>query len=415
VALILTLAAPFDTPLLWLTALAAGAWGLRRKPEVATGDHESPEEPPWTAAGGLAGRLARIVALVAMAIALLRAGSTTLIGPLDSVDVKSIYGLRARALSRAEHPFWTWATDPAVWRWHPDYPPGLSLGYLTVATANGRFQEADLGALPFVTALAFLLALPAALARSGARGVARWLFVAALAASPGLWDMREAGHGEAPLALAWLLATSALLRVLRRRSDHQALPVPELRRAALIAGSMALVKGEGLVLALAFTLVGLALLVKHGALRNGRLTLLGIAAAGLGPGATWQLVKALAAYPSSWPILGSPEVYLEAAARLPQIAYVLGQVALRGYSGPFVLLVALRLAASRWVGLRRGELILSLMLGAYLAIYVNVYWLTPYHVVWHMFTSVERILAPLLVPAVFVLASPTAPRTRPDT
>jgi len=376
------------TEVLWVSAIGLGLWGLRRGRAVRVAPVVT-----WN----LPARIARGVALAAITLAIVRAGATTLIAPLDSVDVRSVYGLRARAIFRANEPVWRWMSDPAVWRWHADYPPGLSLAYLSVATAVGSYDELDLGAVPFATALAFLLAAPAALARSGARGPTLWLFVTVLVASPGLWDAREAGHGEAPLALAWLLAIGHLLAGLRRDEPEA------LRRAVVLAASAALLKGEGAVLGLAFGLIAWRAHRRRG--EPG----LGLFVAAVAPAAIWATVVAFAGWPRSWNLLVEPAIVVSAAAaRLPAIVVILGQILTLGYSGPWLMLVAIRVVMARRVPLRPGERELAMLLGAILALYVHVWVLSPYDVVWHVMTSGERIVAPLLVPAAFLLASPSA-------
>ncbi|MDQ2870438.1 MAG: hypothetical protein M3S32_06830 [Acidobacteriota bacterium] len=313
--------------------------------------------------------------------------------PLDTVDFRTIYGLRARQLFLSAGGL-SDLFDRYRTPWHGFYPPGLALLYDAAAIAFGRFDERLLAIVPALAAAIVLAgvfelfvaldvpALPAAL----------WAAVAAI--SPGLWASTEAGHAEVPLAAALVVAVSALLR-----GDGPEARA-ELRVAAALAG---LFKNEGLILA--FLLLGADLFLHR---RDFRSRLRGHLAA-LAPGTAWMAAAALAGFPrDTGPLLLPLASWGPALTRIPGMLEVFGSVALRSVSGPFLLCLplALGLAALRRTDalLGRAAAVSAVLLLQIVAV-LYVYLVTPYHVIWLMWVSIERILAPLAVAEILVLAS----------
>lgn len=315
-------------------------------------------------------------------------------GPLDTIDFRTIYGLRARHLFLSGDGIAA-LFDRYRTPWHGFYPPGLPLLYDAAAMAFGRFDETLLAIVPALAALIVLTGVFELLSALEVPPLPATLWAAVAALSPGLWASTEAGHAEVPLAAALLVTVSALLR-----GDDRSRPT-ELRLAAALCGVL---KNEGLILAVLLLGMDLLLHRRTAAPRRWRGHL-----GALAPGAVWMAAAALAGFPKdTGPVFLPPPSWGPALARLPGMLELLGQVAWRSVSGPFLLclpavivVAALHRSDARWT---RAAAVTAVLLAQLLAI-LYAYLVTPYHVIWLMWVSVERVLAPLALAEVLVLAS----------
>ena len=315
-------------------------------------------------------------------------------GPLDTIDFRTIYGLRARYLFLSGDGLMA-LFDRYRTPWHGFYPPGLSLLYTAAAVAFGRFDERLLAIVPALAAGIVLIGAFELFVAIEVPLLPASLWAAVVAISPGLWASTEAGHAEVPLAAALVVGVSALLQGANRENDA------ELRLAAALCG---LFKNEGLILALLLLCADLILNHRAGFERRIRGHL-----AALAPGAVWTGAAALAGFPrDTGPLLLPPSSWGPALARLPGMLEVLGNVALHSVSGPFLLclpvVIALAVSGRGDARLKRGAAVTGVLL-VQLAAILYVYLVTPYHVIWLMWVSVERILAPLALAEILVLAS----------
>ncbi|MEP6802047.1 MAG: hypothetical protein ABJC07_08925 [Acidobacteriota bacterium] len=314
--------------------------------------------------------------------------------PLDTIDFRTMYGLRARYLFLSGDGLIS-LFDRYRTPWHGFYPPGLPLLYTSAAVAFGRFDERLLAIVPALAAVLLLVAVFDLLVALDVSLLPASLWAAVVAISPGLWASTEAGHAEVPLAAALVVAVSSLLQPARRENDAA------LRLAAALCG---LFKNEGFILAV--LLLGADLMRNHRAGIAGRIR--GHLAA-LAPGALWTAAAALAGFPKdTGPVLLPPSSWGPALSRLPGMLEVLGSVAVHSVSGPFLLClpIAVALAVTRRGDalLQRGAAVAAVLLLQLVAIFY-AYLVTPYHVIWLMWVSIERILAPLALAEILVLAS----------
>ncbi len=315
-------------------------------------------------------------------------------GPLDTIDFRTIYGLKARYLFLSGDGLMA-LFDRYRAPWHGFYPPGLSLLYTSAAVAFGRFDERLLAIVPALAAFIVLIGVFELFVALDLPLLPASLWAAVVAVSPGLWASTEAGHAEVPLAAALVVGVSSLLQRANRENDAA------LRLAAALCG---LFKNEGFILAV--LLLGADLMRNHraGIARRVRGHL-----AALAPGALWTAAAALAGFPrDTGPVLLPPSSWGPALARLPGMLEVMGSVSVDSVSGPFLLclpvVVALAVTRRGDALLQRGAAVTAVLLLQLVAIFY-AYLVTPYHVIWLMWVSIERILAPLALAEILVLAS----------
>lgn len=356
----------WSLPLLLTPGAVAIAAGLarRRVPgrEAASGRAAfAPGEWRW---GGLA-------AVAALAHAVVIAAA-----PAFGWDFRYIWGLKARVFALAGGHDPTWLSWPPYAFAHPTYPP-LWCDLL----AGGAITGAPVA----VTASAWQAVLAIALAAGcwecsrGAAAPARALAAAVGAWSPVVFWPRYSGYAEALLALLVVAAFCGLDRIASGELD--AMPTLVASVAAL-----ALVKDEGAALALGVALATVRLI----GLRRAVPVLCGFAV----PVACWHLFLANAgvrqsAYLVSLPLalrhLAELPASLAAAVKLKfAVVALAGALAALGLRGP--RLRGVRLALAVW-GLA--------VAGAYLT--------TTADLTWHLFTSLDRVLAAPL-PAVLAIS-----------
>ena len=107
-------------------------------------------------------------------------------------------------------------------------------------------------------------------------------------------------------------------------------------------------------------------------------------------------------------VLLPPAAWRPALSRLPAMLDLFGPVALHSVNGPFLLCLPVVFAFAVFRRsdplLRRIAAVSAVLLLQVVAI-LYIYLVTSYHVIWLMWVSIERVLAPLAVAEVLVLAS----------
>ncbi len=352
--------------LLLIPAAAVTAAGLarRRATGSATGSARaafSSGERRW---GGLA------------AVAALAHAGVIAAAPAFGWDFRYIWGLKARVFALAGGHDPTWLSWPPYAFAHPSYPP-LWSDLLAAGTFTGATVAATAAAWQAVVAVA--LAAGCWECSRGATAPARALAAAVGAWSPVVFWPRYSGYAEALLALLVVAAFCGLDRIASGELDA----MPTLVASVAV---LALVKDEGAALALGVALATARLI----GLRRAVPVLCGFAV----PFACWHLFLANAGVGQSAYLVSLPLGFRHlaelpaslAAAVKPKFAAVAlaGALAAPGLRGP--RLRGVRLALAVW-GLA--------VAGAYLTTTANLSW--------HLFTSLDRVLAAPL-PAVLALS-----------
>jgi len=301
--------------------------------------------------------------------------------PAFGWDFRYIWGLKARVFAMAYGHDLRWLARPVHAFARPGYPPlwsDLVASGLVAGTSAGR-AAAGWGALLAVGigAACWRLARPAGRP------------IATLAALAGAWfptllapDVFHSGSAE-PLA-AFLFAVALL--ALGRKDE---LPgSPHLLAAAL--ASLAVTKNEGGVLAL------LVLVCFLRRVDTGRRVW--VALATVGPLAVWQAAMAATGIPREAMVFHLSHMVTRAAA-LPSAVAAAAKPALVLE----IVLVMVVLTAPAFPGVRPLKAVLFLWLTAL----ASAYLLSPYDLVWHVQTSLERVMA-IPLPGALALVLGTA-------
>ncbi|TAM47234.1 MAG: hypothetical protein EPN53_12085 [Acidobacteria bacterium] len=347
----------WSPPLLFVPAVAvavAAALAARRGPRHTADSVRAAfasREWRWGAAAAVAA-LAHAVVIAAT--------------PAFGWDFRYVWGLKAHAFALAGGHDLAWLSWPPYAFAHPTYPP-LWSDLLAAGATMGATVAATAAAWQAVVAVT--LAAGCWACSRGAAAPARALAAAVGAWSPVVFWPRYSGYAEALLALLVVAAFCGLDRVAGGETD--AMPTLVASVAAL-----ALVKDEGAALALGVALATVRLV----GLRRAVPVVCGFVV----PFASWHLFLLHAgvrqrAYLLSLPLALRHLVDLPAslvAAVKPKFALVAlaGALAAPGLRGP--RLRGVRLALAVW-GLA--------VAGAYLT--------TTADLTWHLFTSLDRVLA----------------------
>ncbi len=352
--------------LLLIPAVAVAVAGLAKRPAPA----RAAASAPVTFASGH-WRWGGLAAAAALAHAVVIAAA-----PAFGWDFRYIWGLKARVFALAGGYDPAWLSWPPYGFAHPTYPPlwcdllaGGAITGATVATTASAWQAV----------LAVALAAGCWECSRGAAAPARALAAAVGAWSPVVFWPRYSGYAEALLAVLVVAAFCGLDRIANGELD--AMPTLVASVAALT-----LVKDEGTALALGVALAT----IRSVGLRRAVPVVCGF----LVPFAGWHLFLLHAgvrqgAYSVSLPLalrhLAELPASLVAAVK-PKFALVAlaGALAAPGLRGP--RLRGVRLALAVW-GLA--------VAGAYLT--------TTADLTWHLFTSLDRVLAAPL-PAILALS-----------
>jgi len=394
--------APRPGTALVLLALSGGlvAIGARRRPSASTGTARPPEAP----GGRLLLGAAALALLVASGLAARAVAVYWVEIPQGAFDAVATWNLRARLLFLAPG-------DLAHVLDATNYPlllPGaIAFQWALAGTVSAASSRA--------TGAAFLMATAALLAvMPSRRGRAAGLAAAALfLATP--FAVGQGSSQEADVPTACLLLASAALLAARLRPT----PGPTAELAGLVLGLLAWTKNEGLLWA-GLALALFALTDRRAARRDAPRLAFGIA-----PG-----LVALALYKLAW----APDRGLSASGFLAGEA--LGRLAdgerwrvigaalverLDPTAGPFPWGLAWLFLALATVGLRflpgvptsaEGRFLGRLALAA-LACVPGIYALTPLPLVWHLGTSLDRLLLQLYPLALAAVAAAATERLAP--
>lgn len=367
------------------------------------------EGVPGDRGSGLAG----LLVLAGLALFLVKLG----LAPLWSWDHFAVWGLKSRRM----------IVDGA-----------LDLGFLDLRIFHGSEAHYPLG-LPFAWRLLALGALPGELAfkvshalfglalvavtrhglllASGSRRIANAL-TAWLAVSPVLWDTIGVGHADLPMGLWVVTALVLVLGAIQTAetsgdtADASRIEraATQLRLAGLAAGFLPWIKQEGLILAFALVAAA-ALLIWRSALPDRPRRLLDL---GLPAGVTLAASRLVANVARTHGIdFFAGRWWVRAAIRVP-------------HAGVLLRLAALDLLAPDWLGIwiafflactlcllaaarRRPRndtaAVLAGLVGALLAVYVAVYFVTVLPPAEHLQGSFFRILCPLTPVALLAIAA----------
>ncbi|MEM8930311.1 MAG: hypothetical protein AAGE94_04015, partial [Acidobacteriota bacterium] len=335
--------------------------------------------------------LARSVLGVAALLAFVTAW-TTLIPDWDGM---AIWGLKAKLLAMGELDA-AWLQAPLNLPAHPEYPLHVPLRAALIAQVVG-WHGGLLSVLLVLDVVALgLLVLGSVEARR--RGPAATWILVGLFAVPALWDEIPRGYADPTIALA-LAATLVALDRWLRSGDRVALAL-----AALSAGVGAWTKQEGLVLLI--VAFGVAWLLAPFADRR-RLPVVVAGAVGVSVAVPWQLVRrglGIATEPFGW----------RGVEQLDRLPIILGRIAeeMTTLDRWSLLWPASAIALIAWVvqavRSRRTDAASWLpalaLLGA-LAAWTAIYVATPHDVIWHLDTSLHRLLVQLVPAAMLTILS----------
>jgi hypothetical protein len=282
--------------------------------------------------------------------------------------------------------------DPVRGYSHPEYPLHLPLLLAGLARAMGRWEDAVLLA---VAPLAYgsLLLLLYGTARLVARRWVALAVVAGVAPLPGLVGHFVIGFADLPLAMYSAGTLAGLVRWLTR-GDRGALLL-----AGLVAGLGAWTKQEGWLLLGANCLAAWLFAPRCGRERAALAAPLAVA---LTVAAPWQIIRLVAGIDTDPYALRG----WESLRRLPTIlGAVAGELARFGRWGALWLAaIGSSLPWGRMSARSRLAAFPATLLWTTIAAYVVVYATTPHDLVWHLATSVPRLLLHVLPAAACLVA-----------
>jgi hypothetical protein len=291
-------------------------------------------------------------------------------------DFWAIWGLKGRVFFEAQTIDWRFLQS----RWndfcHPDYPLLLPLNYSWIALLGGGWSDRWLGLLCAVFAASLVLIV---------RGLAARETSPAAAATIAFASTAFAASGFVGTAEGVLIAYSGAALLYLRREEPEA-----MRHGALLLGFAACSKNEGLALVV---VAAVAMLLTGGRRR----------ALGLWPAfaiaAPWTIARAVFHLQTD---LARGAFLSRVAGRLdeiPQIAMLLA----RSLSDRWIWLAMLVGALVAYRSLAGRERFVLLTVAAQLAIYIAVYFGTPYSVEWHIGTSWPRLTRHVATPLLVVV------------
>ena len=299
---------------------------------------------------------------------------------VDAWDFWAIWGLKGRVFFEHRGIDWAWLEQPWNAFAHPDYPPLLPLTYAFHALQAGEWNDARLGIITTLFAVAALLVVRDFFERELGRTLAAWatLGVASIALSHWI------GIAEAPL-LAYC-ATGLLC--IRNRN---------LTLGALLLGCAAMTKNEGLPLIVAAT----GALAESGRWRDVPRLWPALAIA-----APWQVMRAFHALPTD--LLAGP-LRERIAANLAKSSELLHVWSVQPELW-IMLIVALVIFARE---LRRERFIL-IAVALQLLFYLAAMLTTPNDLRWQIDYSAGRLLEQVALPLAFATLTIVGTRLVPD-
>ncbi len=365
-------------PLLML--VVARLW---RRPEAVPLPSSKATADPWL----------RLAVLLFGLWAVLSAWSTLDLG----WDGMAIWGLKGRTLAATDgYPL----LHPLARSSHPEYPLHLPLLAAVIAQWTGGWQDRLLPLLTAfdVTALGLLLCHSLE-QRRAARWARRCLVIAFLVA-PILWRELTLGKADLNVALCLAAALAGLEAWLRQGRGG------DLRLAAVAVGLGAWSKQEGMVYGVIFCLLVCLLTPRHRYRQLPPALLLAVAIP-----LPWHVCRWLLAIPTE-PFAVGETLYQRAPIIFETMARTMARPDLWGLlwwlAIPAALWLAVRWTRHHWRGLTAQQPIepdialSALFLLAGLGFVVTAYLTSPYNVVWHLHTSLDRLLLQLMPATVLV-------------
>jgi hypothetical protein len=348
--------------------------------------------------------LAATLAVALAAVALVRVAASAATLPHGEWDAWAMWNARARAIAIGYPSAWR----PVVHAMpHPDYP-------LLLPVLIARFWI-DLGretvAVPIAVAAAFGAATVVLAACSVGRrhGAARgWLTAAILLASPAFLTAAVSQYADVPLAFYWLAAFVACDQAMRSRRPIWWAAV------GLSLTLAAWTKDEGIaMLLLAVVTLGVCM---GGSRASGRMARVAWFAAGALPAvvavASFRYLMPGPSYLFSHLSFADVIARVRSLARWRTVAEAMGREIWLGGAArigilPITAVVAVALGRPRhWPS---AGVVAAVCVAGMLAIDAGVYLLLSPNLVWHLSTSVDRVIVQLTPAAVWTLLTLAGP------
>jgi hypothetical protein len=382
------------TILAWRTfARDASFSAARTAASVSASDARRVPVDVWLAAG---------LALAFAGVAVVRMAASAATLPHGEWDAWAMWNARARAIAIGYPSAWHAAVRAMP---HPDYPLLIPVFIARLWVELGR----DTVAVPMATAAAFGAAtvIVAACSVGQRHGAARgWLTAAILLASPAFLTAVVSQYADVPLAFYWLAAFVACDQAIRSRR-----PIWWATAGATLALA-AWTKNEGIaMLALAGVTMGVYAIGSRAPGRAARVTWL---VAGALPAivavASFRYLMPGPSYLFSHLSFADVIARVRSLARWRTVAAAMGREIWLGgatYIGILPLTVVIAITLGRPRHWPRAVVAAAICTAGMLAVDASVYLLLSPNLVWHLSTSVDRVivqLTPTIVWALLMLA-----------
>ena len=321
--------------------------------------------------------------------------------PHGDWDAWAIYNLRARFIYRGGYD-WRDAFSDLLYRSHPDYPPLLPLCVVRAWIYAGSESTAApqlIGSLFIVATTGLIFSAIAAL-----RGRAQ-ACIAGIVLLSYSFLIRHASSQYADVPLMFFFAAAIALLVLDDEVEYET-GTGALALAGLAAGLAASTKNEGMLFLIVLTVAHFAIVARSRGLRPYAKQLLPVVAGLLPVLGIWIFFKATLAPPNDLVSLSAgqsvtaklldPNRYVTIASELWERAPV-RPVALLAIYG-----ICVGVGAKRTDGVKHAALTFLLLVAGYIGVYVT----TPHDLLWHLSTSIDRLLTqlwPIFVLVLFLL------------
>ncbi len=318
--------------------------------------------------------------------------------PYGEWDAWAVYNLRARSIYRSGYD-WRDAFSDLLYRSHPDYPLLLPLSVVRAwIYAGGESTAAPrlIGVVFTVTTTGLIFSAIAAL-----RGRAQ-ACIAGVVLLGYSFLILHASSQYADVPLTFFFAAAVSLLVLHDEIAHET-ATGALALAGLAAGLAAWTKNEGMLFLIVLMVAHFAVVARSRGLRAYAGQLIPLAAGLLPALAILIFFKSTLAPPSDLVSLSvgqsvvakllDPNRYFMIASELWERAPVRLVCLLAIYG------VCVGVSARRTAGVTEAALAFLLLSAGYFAVYLT----TPYDLSWHLFTSMDRLLAQVWPTFVLVL------------
>lgn len=340
-----------------------------------------------------------VVALALMVVLWVHLGSLSAL-PWGGGDSVAIWNLRAKSLFFLSGDQWDQAFSPLIPYSHPDYPFGIPVLVAGAARAMGSFTPVAPAIISAAYATAMIGLIAAGLRRN--RGPV-WLGLLLLLGAPRFLESTAHQCADVPMAVC-LLAAGVLM--LRFRPEERG-PGGWLL-TGLLAGATAVIKNEGLALAVIFGAVILLWCLIARRLRARVLTVLPPFLSGLLAMLAVALAFKLTLAPSSDLAMNNPlPVMLNQAADISRWGRIVGWAMVEPLRwrhwglllGPVSIFALWRVFTLWRAGRNTAPVLMTIVWGLMLS-YLAVYLVTPHPLGWHLATALHRLVFhvwPLLV------------------